>query len=301
MAFPYWTKSLMTPNDMFYNLKNQELHIVKDDQDNQVLKRHYPDDYFNCDHISNHFTENIRITCQFGTYTTPYDTWEQVKDEEDIKKMTPLEQREYIYSSTRECNTFNVTFCLWIYRTLTELSGIQRAAILDPSSGWGDRLIAALACNALVYHGYDPNKDLQKGYKKIIKTLNEDTKATIKCIPFEEAKIKFNYYDIVLTSPPYFDLEKYGDSSEQSIIKYPSYTNWLNQFYRPYLIKMILVVKSKGFIVVYIENITSKNVRYNLREYTINTIESTNNVEYYTKYGLKVGKSIRYALVWRKK
>ncbi len=297
MAFPYWSKSLANPVTMFNTLQNQDLVISLDSYNNYILERKYPEDYLNCDHLSNHFTEYERIKCQFGTYMTPYDTWLSIKKNKDFKDMTLLDQREYIYSLTKECNTFNVTFCLWI---INKLVG-PNATILDPSSGWGDRLIAAIASNAKIYHGFDPNKNLQKGYKKIIKTLNKDTIISIKVLPFEESIIEQNFYDIALTSPPYFNLEKYGNDSNQSIIKNPLYENWLTNFYYIYIMKMINSVKSKGYIVIYIEDVTSDGVRYNMRDYTIKTVNSSNLVINHQRLGLKVGKSIRYALIWQKK
>lgn len=291
MSFPFWSKSLLPPESMFQNLKTQDLTIT-----GNVLERKYPEDYMTVDHISNHFTEYARIVCQFGSYSTPADIWLSIKKDPEVKKLMPFEQREFVYNSTRECNTFNVTFCLWI---INKLAG-PNSIILDPSSGWGDRLIAALASDATVYHGFDPNKNLQKGYKRIIKTLNTNTSVSIKAVPFEDAKIKDNYYDIVLTSPPYFNLEKYGTDPTQSIIKNPTYDEWLTNFYYNYIIKMIEAVKPEGYIVIYIEDVTSNGIKYNMREFTIKTVNDTRLTKNYTRLGLKVGKSIRYALVWQK-
>ena len=297
MTFPFWTKSLQDPVTMFNNLRTQSLTVTTDQYNNQVLERRYPEDYFICDHLSNHFTEYERIKCQFGSYTTPTDMWQSLRTDSKIKQMTPLEQRELVYSSTRECNTFNVTFCLWLINTLVG----PRAKILDPSSGWGDRLIAALASDAELYNGFDPNKNLQKGYRQIVKTLPHATKASVKCLPFEEAKLRNNFYDIAITSPPYFDLEKYGNDGGQSIVRNPTYTEWLNNFYSPYIMKMVHAVKSEGFIVIYIEDVTSNGTRYNMREFTITTVNETNLVKNHTRMGLKVGRAIRYALIWQKK
>lgn len=302
MSFPFWSKSLIPAETMFQNLKTQDLLITEDQYGNKVLERKYPDDYFTCDHLSNHFTEYERIKCQFGTYTTPADTWTSLKKDKAVKKMTPFEQRELVYSSTRECNTFNVTFCLWLINTLVG----PKATILDPSSGWGDRLIAALASDAKVYDGFDPNKNLQKGYKKIIKTFNaknpkDNTDASVKALPFEESKLPNDFYDIALTSPPYFDLEKYGTDSNQSVVKNPSYNEWLTNFYYVYIMKMLTSVKSGGYIVIYIEDVTSNGVRYNMRDFTIKTVNDSGLIKNHTRMGLKVGKAIRYALVWQKK
>ena len=296
MSFPFWSRSLPSAETMFNTLKKQKLYIFTDDDKYNVLERSYFKDYIICDHLSNHFTEYERIKCQFGNYPTPIDVWKKIKNDKNVKNKNPLDQRELVYSNTRECNTFNVTFCLWIINSLVG----PGAKILDPSSGWGDRLIAALASEAILYHGFDPNKKLQKGYKSIINTFNTETDASVKPVPFEESIIKNNYYDIAITSPPYFDLEKYGTDPKQSIIKYPSYEEWLTNFYYIYINKMILSVKSGGFIVIYIEDITSNGTKYNMREYTVKTMNESGKVTFYTKMGLKVGKAIRYALIFKK-
>jgi hypothetical protein len=304
-TFPFWSKSLSSPEDMFHNLITQKINIISDKYGNKIVERNYPEDYFKCDHLSNHFTEYERIICQFGFYATPLDTWKSIKKDKNINQLSLLEQRELVYSSTRECNTFNVTFCLSIINTLVG----PNAKILDPSSGWGDRLIASIASKAEIYHGFDPNKNLQKGYKNIVKTFkkyiidnnkNKTNNFTITSIPFEEAILSDNYYDIALTSPPYFDLEKYGTDANQSINKYPTYEDWLT-FYKQYILKMIQAVKSNGYIVIYIEDVTSNGTRYNMREFTIKTVNDSKKMKQHMRFGLKVGKSIRYALVWQKR
>ena len=295
--FPYWKYSLDKPDVMFDHLKNQSINTTKDNDHNTILIRNYPDDYMYCDHISNHFTEHIRINCRFANNHTPYEAYLEVKDSSDFKKLNKYDQRETIYGMTKECNTFNDTYCLYI---ITELVG-NGAIILYPSMGWGNRLLAALASNASVYHGFDPNKLLHPSYKKIIKMFsNSDNKIKCKSIPFEDAKIKNDYYDLALTSPPYFDIERYGTDDNQSIIKNPDYKNWISNFYIPYLKKMVDSVKVDGFIAIYIEDIVSNKIRYPLREFTMSFLESTNRVKYFSKIGLKVGSKVRYTIVWKK-
>lgn len=295
-SFPYWYHTLETPEIMFNNLQLQQFNIISDKYDNSILLRVYPDDYLFCDFISNHFTEKVRISCTFSTFKSPLQVWKEL-DKKNIKKLSKYEQREYIYNLTRECNIFNPSFALWI---ITNLIG-NKAKILDPSSGWGDRLIAALASNAEIYHGYDPNKKLQTCYKKIINMFAKSGEYFIKAIPFELAILPFNFYDIALTSPPYFTLELYGNDKSQSVVKYPNYIDWLNKMYHPYLMNMINAVRSDGFICIYIEDITVQNIRYNIRQYTLDTMNNNNNVTFHSQMGLKVGKNIRWMYVWKKR
>lgn len=294
--FPYWEKSLISKEDMFSNLQSQELTVEEDFEGNKIVIRKYPEDYLTVDHISNHFTESIRIHCRFSNFPTPAEIWKQNK--ETIKNLSDMDQREYLYNSTRECNTFNDTYCLYIIKTLAPIN----AKILDPSAGWGNRLIAALAAKAKVYNGFDPNKLLQPAYKKIIKSFKQSVGTyNVKPIPFEDSILKHNYYDLALTSPPYFSLETYSTDNSQSVVKYPQFNEWITHFYKPYLIKMIDAVRKNGFVAIYVEDININYKKYNLREITNSIMNEKNEMEFYSKIGLKVGTKNRYTLIWKKK
>ena len=296
MTFPFWKFSLPSPVNMFIKLKDQEINI----EDENIVIRQYPEDYESVDHISNHFTESVRIYCRFGDFDTPFETWEKIKNNVDYLRKNKHDKREYIYSLTRECNTFNPTFCLYI---ISKLVG-KNSKILDPSSGWGDRLIASLASDANLYLGFDPNKKLQKSYNKIIKVLGNNDKEKYKVIPepFEDVKrlLSPNYYDIAITSPPYYDLEIYDSSEMQSVVRNKSFNKWIDDFYYPYLANMIYAIKVNGYVVIYIEDIKSKKVNYPLRSITLDYMNNNDEVTYYNMIGLKVGKTVRWALIWKK-
>ena len=111
--------------------------------------------------------------------------------------------------------------------------------ILDLSSGWGDRLIGAMASDIDCYHGFDPNPCLHPNYKKMIKTfkkykVNKDAEYKIKKQPFEKAKLKPNFYDLMMTSPPYFTMEIYDSnpttSKTQSVSSVNSEKEWFDNF-----------------------------------------------------------------------
>jgi hypothetical protein len=296
-GFPYWKFSLPESTIMFENLKIQHVHTERDSDDNDIVIRRYPEDYEVCDHITNHFTEKIRINCRFSNYKTPYEVWTEIKKNKEYKQLVnPKDKREHIYGLTKECNTFNPTYCLYIINKLTG-SG---AKILDPSSGWGDRLIAAIASGAEIYHGFDPNKKLQSAYKNIIKTFNANSKnVSVKAVPFEDSKIKDNFYDLAITSPPYFTLEQYSDDSTQSVVRYDTYEKWINLFYKPYILKMIDAIRVGGYISIYIEDITVNKQKYNLRQLTMTIMNNDERVQQRFKIGLKIGNP-RWSIVWQK-
>lgn len=295
-GFPYWRYSLDNELVMFERLKSSYDTInTKEESNHVVVIRRYPEDYKLCDQISNHFTENIRVKCKFAQDKTPYEVWNEVKKDKEYKKLNKEDQREHIYSLTRECNTFNPTYCLYI---ILKLVG-PNAKILDPSSGWGDRLIASIASEAELYHGFDPNKCLQTGYNKIKKVFNGKN-IKIKYIPFEESKLEENFYDLAITSPPYFTLEQYSDESTQSVVRYNDYHTWVTSFYTPYINKMISAIRPGGYISIYIEDITVNKQRYDLRKLTIRIMDNNNQMSFHDQIGFRTGSKTRWSLIWRK-
>lgn len=78
--------------------------------------------------------------------------------------------------------------------------------ILDPCAGWGGRALAASVFGA-AYTGYDCNADLADAYAKMSEILN------VELIIGDSLKIDFSKmkkFDMVMTSPPYYDLERYA-------------------------------------------------------------------------------------------
>ena len=109
----------------------------------------------------------------------------------------------------------------------------KKGNILDPCHGWGARLIGSMLEDVEHYTGVDAS-DLQNlGVKDIFENFKEYS--NIKDVnlinsPFEKVKLKKEFYDFALTSPPYFDREKYI-GGEQSHSNYSNYDIWKNDFY----------------------------------------------------------------------
>ena len=87
----------------------------------------------------------------------------------------------------KECNFFNPALCMRLYLGYNRTRGPIK--VLDPSAGWGDRMITAIACGDLVaeYHGYDPNADLKEAYQEIIDRLDTYKKCKYYIQPFQDA------------------------------------------------------------------------------------------------------------------
>lgn len=87
--------------------------------------------------------------------------------------------------------------------------------VLDPTAGWGGRLLGAWAKN-IDYTGIDTNLSLKPAYDEMLTLLNSqvgyfETASNLQMI--WESCLNVDYsqidYDFVLTSPPYINMEVY--------------------------------------------------------------------------------------------
>ena len=134
--------------------------------------------------------------------------------------------RETLYTLHPECTQFKPTLALSIY------SMFNATRALDISAGWGDRLVAALACPSVQqYLAFDPNLDLKPGHDEILDRFcpagKERASFQVRYQPFESALIEETGFDICFSSPPFFDFESYSALPGQSILTYPQLDRWM--------------------------------------------------------------------------
>jgi hypothetical protein len=168
--------------------------------------------------------------------------------------------REILYKNTKECTQFKPTLAISIFKTY------KAKRVLDFSAGWGDRLIAAIAHDVEYYHGFDPNEKLRVGHQKIMDTFVDDKdrdKYRIFYKSFQSSKIrKETTYDMVFTSPPYFNLETYTNEHDegQSIVMYPKFGEWLVNFLFDSLDKAWSRLEMDGHLIIHIADIYKRNI-----------------------------------------
>jgi hypothetical protein len=169
--------------------------------------------------------------------------WEAMNDSVKVKKLREIVKRwnrdKKGGKGTTETSRLYYAFQLW-YGTVNQFRpafakllycelGAKRG-ILDFSSGWGGRCLAAMSLG-IPYYGFDANKELRGGYTKMIKSLGDkDTKVEMKWGPSENVDFKQyrGKYDLICTSPPYFTLEQY-----RGMPKYGSQQGFLDIFFKP--------------------------------------------------------------------
>lgn len=123
---------------------------------------------------------------------------------------------------------------------------------LDISCGWGDRLISAILYGVEEYYSTDPNLDLHPYYDKIInKLVGKNNKFIINNQKFEMLTPLKEHYDIIFSSPPFFDIEIYSKSKDDSYLNYNNEDEWINNFLIPSLIISSDSLMYNGHIVLY--------------------------------------------------
>lgn len=112
---------------------------------------------------------------------------------------------------------------------------LKPQCILDFTMGWGGRLLGAYMLNVPKYIGIDSNVNLEEPYKKICQHLKKNSNSSALHeidLRFQDA-LTIDYsamdYDMVFTSPPYYNKEIYGSKEAP----YKTKEEWDEKFYKP--------------------------------------------------------------------
>lgn len=118
--------------------------------------------------------------------------------------------------------------------------------VLDPCAGWGGRMLGAVA-NGANYIAFEPNPETFFNLQMMINFLRIHNNVKIICDDaLNMDKYEIPDVDVVLTSPPYFDLEVYCKEEKQSITTRNNYDDWDNEFLNPLIKKCLSHLKPDG-------------------------------------------------------
>ncbi len=269
----------LTPDLKKYNLEKYDSNYL-------IIKDNWYKNY-ELNSITDYFSEHVRVKCKFGSYNSPLNYWIKIrknilKKEDNISKL-----REIIYKNNKLCNNFRISVALAI------LDLFKPKKWLDISAGWGDRLLAAIFYKIDLYFSVDPNKELHPCYNEIINTFvskNKRKNFIILDEGFEKVFIPYYDFDIVFSSPPFFDLEKYSNYPNNSLTKFNSEKEWINNFLLVSLYKSIKHLKIGGHLVLYIGG----------SEYIMKEVSKINKVMSYKGALYFYDDKPRKILVWQK-
>lgn len=118
-------------------------------------------------------------------------------------------------------------------KQIISMTNKHEGTLFDPCAGWGGRMLGTVASN-WNYIACEPNLETYNNLQKIIKFINPQSVVNIAPVPAENFPIEnLNKVDVVLTSPPYFNLEVYSGDTQQSYNQHTQYDDWRDHWLVP--------------------------------------------------------------------
>jgi len=304
---PVWNNLIRKRYTVLKTIDNKNWHIypvipnydyyIEDGK--QVKKTLVTSDkaYHEANILVDYFSEEIRVHARRKKGISPYDYFQQnysaliaetnkVYADQSLLlgKVKPYNYylREILYSKTNrsECSTFKIS----VVKEFCQQFGAKK--ILDPSAGWGDRILGAVAGGVQKYTGIDPNYKMARAYSNILNFIKSSPHpATVDPNQYHIHIADFlkwrqgpgetppiNEYDTVLTSPPFFSYEIYDENDpNQSIFNRKTVDEWLNGFLYPYIHKAWNALTINGHMALYISDVGDNT-------YVTQMIEYINNI-----------------------
>lgn len=247
---------------------------------------------------SDYFQQYNRWLCDSINAPSPYRSWHNRKFREGIlnalftmkfKEVNTTTLRSAIGLRKYIASQFKPSVAKFIY------NAFDGKKVLDFSAGWGDRLAGFYSSNAKEYIGIDPNTRLFSKYDEQKQLYSQHTSgkiATMHNIPAEEFDFtQVHDVDVVFTSPPYFNIEKYNrDDSTQSWKRYKKLPQWLDGFLFPTLSGAWGTLKEGGYMIINISDVYSNHQVNQICDPMCEFIDSLDSAHYVGCMGMKMSK-----------
>jgi len=206
-----------------------------------------------------------------------------------LKSSSPTLSPKSLFAAMQFVHYVPANFRPIAAKTIYELFGGE-GRVLDLCSGYGGRFVGFwFAKNTTHYVGIDPNKHLKQPYHDLSTWLQRRQPKIGKTFRFLDCGSETstaaqeleseNLFDLVFTSPPYFDCEVYdqADVTQSCNAFGASYELWLNGFLHKAMDLGNRSLKRGGFMVINVANGTRCP---NLVQDTHNYITSTLNLTF---------------------
>lgn len=172
----------------------------------------------------------------------------------------PVRPHRVLRAVTMRCRTPGV-FRPAIAQFMYEAYCFPGGRVWDPCAGWGGRLMGAAAAG-VEYVGTDVEPETVAGNLKLAEALGY--KAKVVRHPAQTFDVPD--VDMVFTSPPYFNVERYGGNKDQSFRQFTEFEAWSEGFMRPVIERAFQALGRDGVLALNVAEIRSKKATYPLPE-----------------------------------
>jgi tRNA1(Val) A37 N6-methylase TrmN6 len=217
--------------------------------------------------LVDYFQEECRLKCRrvnaknnflsFFNQNRYNIEWTVIRDKKRINYLNLIDVAFKIYEPCSEFNPIWLTNMIYIFEK--HIGKITN--MLDMSAGRGARMLACAALG-INYLGIDPCECTNAKYdlmKKFARFCGSNSHIQFIKSGFEDdwklpSAFKDKQFDLMFSSPPYFDLEIYEDTPGQSIKKFNNLENWLENFLKVSMIKIFSLLRPGGILALNIDN-----------------------------------------------
>jgi SAM-dependent methyltransferase len=165
------------------------------------------------------------------------------------------------FSKTTRVSNFRPTIAKEIIRRFSQSGDL----VVDFSAGYSGRLLGSIAAGRR-YAGIDPSFDQIQGGMALVNALRRFN-VTMPHVEFfqgaaEEVLPSFasESANLVFSSPPYFDTERYSDDRSQSYVRFPEYGEWRVRFLEFVLDESVRVLKPGGYLALNVCNVENYSI-----------------------------------------
>lgn len=215
------------------------------------------------------FFPNRYKACSNGVKSA-YESWHRDKDLErairfQLKVGDPVAPHRVLRAITMQCRTpviFRPTVARFLYQRYCPPGG----RVWDPCSGYGGRLLGALAAG-VHYIGTDVDAGTIEGNKALAKFLGKNAELILTpAQDFQPPQV-----DMVFTSPPYFSKEQYSKEPGQSWML-GGFQDWVEGFLEPVSRRAHVSLPVWAFFVLNVADVKVQGESIPLVKTTIDTV-----------------------------
>ena len=194
------------------------------------------------------------------------------------RKMNTL--RTAFFCSSRYLWNAGTNFSPIRAKTIYERFCPKNGVIYDYSAGYGGRMLGALSSkNNYKYIAVEPNSDTYYNLLQLGQLINKTTNKQNFFEIYQQGSEIFvpnQQIDLAFSCPPFFNLQTYSEEPTQSIIKFPSYNDWLKFYVKPTIQNCYDSLKKDGVYAVDLMNFKNSRKKTYLIQDWIQAAQSQN-------------------------